>query len=66
MKKIIAFALSVLMAFSLLAGCGQNSSSSVAESVKLEGTLEEILAKVYDGVTDLPMTMEQELTEENS
>ena len=63
MKKIITFALSVLMAFSLLAGCGQNSSSSVAESVKLEGTLEEILAKVYDGVTDLPMTMEQELTE---
>lgn len=66
MKRMIAFALSALLAFSLFVGCGQSGSSSAAQSVKLEGTLEEILAKVYDGVTDMPKTMEQELTEENS
>ena len=66
MKRILAFALSALMAFSLLAGCGQSGSSSSAGTVMLEGSLEEILAKVYDGISEMPMTMEQELTEENS
>ena len=64
MKKVIAFALSMLLAVSLFAGCGSKNSSSAVQN--LEGSLEEILAKVYDGITEMPMTMEQELTEENS
>ena len=66
MKKVIAFALSLMLALSLFAGCGKSSSSSTAEQANLEGSLEEILAKVYDGITEMPMTMEQELTEDNS
>ena len=66
MKRVLAFALSALLALSLFAGCGQSGSSSSAGAAMLEGSLEEILAKVYDGVSDMPMTMEQELTEENS
>ena len=64
MKKVIAFALSLMLALSLFAGCGKSGSSSTAEQANLEGSLEEILAKVYDGITEMPMTMEQELTEE--
>ena len=62
MKKVIAFALSLMLALSLFAGCGKSGSSSTAEQANLEGSLEEILAKVYDGITEMPMTMEQELT----
>ena len=62
MKKLIAVALSLVLALSLFAGCGSSGSSEK----NLEGSLEDILTKVYDGVSDMPMTLNQELTEDNS
>lgn len=64
MKKLMAVVLSMALALSLFAGCGSSSSGSAEKN--LEGSLEDILTKVYDGISDMPMTMNQELTEDNS
>lgn len=65
MKKI-ALVLAFVFAVLTLAGCGSTPSSSSGEK-KLEGTLEEILTKVYENSgAELPATMNSELTDENS
>lgn len=61
MKKIISF-LSIIFAFTLLlTGC-------VEKTAHIEGSLEDIMSKVYEGIDEdqLPMMLEtMELTEEN-
>ena len=57
MKKILAAA--VLLMLAVLTACGQ-------EEKNVEGTLPEIMAKVYAGTEDeMPELMQTEVTEEN-
>ena len=59
-KKILALALCFVAIF-MITGCGNKNSN-------IEGSLEDLMTKVYDGISEeeLPMALEnQELTEEN-
>lgn len=59
-KKVLALALCFVTIF-MITGCGNKNSN-------IEGSLEDLMTKVYDGINEeeLPMALEnQELTEEN-
>lgn len=59
-KKVLALALCFVAIF-MITGCGNKNSN-------IEGKLEDLMTKVYDGINEeeLPMALEnQELTEEN-
>jgi len=59
MKKIVSVLLSVLLFTSILSGCGGGNTK------KVEGTTEEILQKIYDGLdssVELPFVMNTKLT----
>ena len=63
MKKLLTILLTVLLSFGLVA-CG-NSNTSTSSNV--EGTLPEIMEKLYAGIgaDNLPMLMQMEVNEEN-
>lgn len=59
-KKVLALALCFVAIF-MITGCGNKNSN-------IEGSLEDLMTKVYDGISEeeLPMALgNQELTEEN-
>ncbi len=67
MKKI-ALALSAILLMALFASCGTKApSSSASASANLEGSLTDIMAKLYDGVTaEMPAVADREITPEFS
>ncbi len=68
MKKI-ALMLAAVMAVVLFAACGKPASNAnSAASANLEGTLEEIMEKLYEGIPEdqLPMLANTPLTEETA
>ena len=50
MKKIVSLILCAVLLIGMLCACS-NDTASKTEEVKVEGTLEEILAKIYEGQT---------------
>ena len=67
MKKICLF-LAAVMLVSLLTACGGTSAASSSEIAHVDGTLEELMEKVYEGIgeDEMPMVANTELTADNS
>lgn len=68
MKKI-ALMLAAVLVVLLFAACGKPASTAdSAASANLEGTLEEIMEKLYEGIPEdqLPMLANTPITEENA
>ena len=67
MKKFCLF-LAAVMLVSLLAACGGTSAASSSEIAHVDGTLEELMEKVYEGIgeDEMPMVANTELTADNS
>ena len=67
MKKFCLF-LAAVMLVSLLTACGEPSAASSSEIAHVDGTLEELMEKVYEGIgeDEMPMVANTELTADNS
>mgnify|MGYP002580360864 CR=1 FL=1 len=67
MKRIIAFCAAALLALSL-AGCAGGAGDAAYQDGRLDGSLEELIDRLYEGIPEdeRPMAFTSEVTEENS